>query len=146
MPHDHPVGAIGRRGERCEREARAVGGENRVRSGQAVEITEDPDLQVESLRDTLDDQIGRADGFLEACREGEPSECRVGLGAVELAALDCAFEPISTARHPRAGLLDGIFVHIRAMDVVASLRQDLGDSTSHHPGSNYRDSHLILPC
>src|SRR5215217_2425279 len=138
--HD-AVGAVGDVADLRDREARGVGGEDRVARRGGVEVGEDLMLDRHLLGHGLDDEVDVTEAVVLR-RPGDQLErllhLRVGLLLGQLLALD---ELGGLALADLAGLLEALVDEL-GLDVLeedgdVSGGDDLGDLAAHHPGPHH---------
>ena len=141
VPADDAVGTVGGGGDRGDREPRRVRREDRRRWRDLVELAEHADLEVEPLRDGLDDDVRRR-GVRERRRELEARQRGVGVGPGDLAPLHRALEAVAAGRDVLAGALERRRVEVDAHGRVPRGRRHLRDPAAHHARADHTDPEI----
>ena len=124
-----------RLGQPGDRDRAGVGGEDRIRRRQPVELAPQRRLDVEVLEDRLDHEIGVAHPTRIVGRR-DPGEGGLALLGREPALGHCPLQvpgdPIAAGLRPRE-------VRFEELDLEPDRRVDLGDPVAHQPGAGHED-------
>ena len=124
---DDPFRPCGRRGDLRHRERRGVGGEDRIRADDAVELGEELSLHLQVLEGRFDDQA-TAGEVGQVGREPEARHRRVPLGLLDPPLLDCAGQEVAD---PAGRLLAELRADLAPDDLDAALEAHLRDPCAH---------------
>ena len=120
-----------------DRQARGVGGQDRVRRADLVQLGEDLGLELHALGHGLDDQLGVGE-VLQRRAEADPLEDRVPVRRVELAA---AHRPVGGLLEVAAAAGQRLVVDLDGGDRQARPGEHLGDAGTH--GAQPHDADLV---
>ena len=111
---------------------------------QALDVGKELELEIDSFRRRLDDEVGIGDGLRQVGGCSQPAENRAGVISRDLPALDAASDDLLDRP---SSPLDGVRRHVEHDRVVAGGRGGMCDPVAHRPGSEHRNPsnhHLVF--
>ncbi len=134
MHPDHLVRSLRAPGDLGDRDRARVAGQNGVGARQAVELAEEPELELGVLRRGLHDERAIARG-VERRVGGDARERGIACGAVERPLLHL---PRQVLLDRRASLRQRVRRDVDHRHVEPALREDVRDPVPHLPGADHR--------